>query len=51
MKLIAAASSALEVPADTVVRWFGRSVLPPVAAAAYHAAHDVCYKRIKGEQA
>jgi hypothetical protein len=30
-KLVAAASSALEIPADHVVRWFGRNALPLLA--------------------
>jgi len=31
MKLVAAASSALNVPADGIVRWFGRNALPLLA--------------------
>ena len=41
MKLVGAASSALNMPADDVVRWFGRNALPLLAKKHPHffAAH------------
>src|SRR5687767_8026903 len=43
MKLVAAASSALNVPPDDVVRWFGRASLPLLAQQFpdfFHPHHD-----------